>query len=168
MRVLGLDPGYGLTGWGVVEPGRVHNSFRPVDYGVIATPPGMAMPERLRLLYEEACVLLSRHAPQYVVIEELFVNRNLKTAGEVYQARGVLLLAAAQSKAEILTVNPASVKQTITGSGRAGKRDVMLMVQRLLGITEPIRPDDAADALAGALCGSFLLRGGLGILAGRV
>lgn len=167
MRVLGLDPGFGLTGWGVVEPGRAHNSFRGVAYGVIATAARTPMPERLRALYEGAAELLSVHAPQYVVIEQLFVNRNLKTAGEVYQARGVLLLAAAQTTAEILTVNPASVKQMVTGSGRAGKREVMLMVQRLLGIKDAIRPDDAADALAGALCGCFLLRGDLARLAGR-
>ena len=168
MRVFGFDPGYGLTGWGVVEPGQAHNSFRSVDYGAISTEPGAPMPERLRALYQAASELLLSHSPQYIVVEQLFVNRNLKTVGEVYQARGVLLLAAAQTEAEILTVNPASVKQMITGSGRASKRDVTLMVQRLLGITKAIRPDDAADALAGALCGSFLLRGGLGVLAGRV
>ena len=168
MRVMGLDPGYGLTGWGVVEPGPAHNSFRSVAYGVISTPAGVPMPERLRVLYDQTVLLLERHGPAYIVIEQLFVNRNIKTAGDVYQARGVLLLAAAQTEAEILSVNPASVKQMVTGSGRAGKRDVMLMVQRLLGISEAIRPDDAADALAGALCGSFLLRGGLGALSGRV
>lgn len=168
MRVLGLDPGYGITGWGVVETGPAHNAFRCRAFGVISTAPGGPMPERLEELYDAAAALLSEQSPQYVVVEQLFVNRNLKTAGDVYQARGVLLLAAQQAGAEILTVNPARVKQMITGSGRAGKRDVMLMVQRLLGITKAIRPDDAADALAGALCGVFLLRSPLGRLAGQV
>lgn len=158
MRVLGLDPGYGLTGWGLIENGASANQYVPGAYGALATSKDRPMPERLCHLYDQLVTLLGEHKPTHVVIEELFVNRNISTAGEVYQARGILLLAVQQAACPIVTLNPARIKQMITGNGRASKREVTLMVQRLLGIKSAIRPDDAADALAGALAGAFLVR----------
>ena len=153
MRVLAFDPGYGRTGWGVVERGQNVARLKSPGYGVLETPAGRGMPERIGLLYADACALLARFEPDCVVMERLFFNRSATTAAGVYQAQGALLAAIGSRSCTFVEIGPSSIKQAVTGSGRANKTDVMRMVQKLLGILEPIRPDDAADALAGAIAG---------------
>lgn len=156
MVVLGVDPGTAITGFGVVA--RHGQGLTALDYGVI-TPPGGAEPgpaaaaSRLQCLYEEMSRLIDRTRPDLVVVEELFFSRNVTTAIGVGQARGVILLAAAQAGVPVAEYTPMEVKMAVTGYGRADKRQVQAMVRALLGLAAPVRPDDAADALAVAVCG---------------
>ncbi|MEW5762286.1 MAG: crossover junction endodeoxyribonuclease RuvC [Bacillota bacterium] len=149
MLVLGLDPGVALTGYGLVECGR---SLRAVAYNFIMTPAELEQAERLKLLYEELSFILAHYQPQQVAVEELFFNRNVRTAMAVGQARGVALLAAAQSGAKVFEYTPAQVKKAVTGSGRAQKGQVQFMVRALLGLASVPQPDDVTDALAVAIC----------------
>ena len=152
MRALGLDPGYGLTGWGVVDSHSGHR-LEVVQYGVLRTSAELSLSERLNQIYHETVALLKRFEPEQVVVEKLFFSRNQKTVEGVFQARGVILAAVAEAKRELIEPVPGSVKNAMTGNGRATKREVTLMVRRLLNIPDRITPDDAADALAMALYG---------------
>jgi len=151
MVVLGIDPGIGTTGYGVVgedERGEV----RLVTYGAIETTPGEPMPERLHVLHTAVCALLVEHRPESVAVEQLFFGRNVTTAISVGQARGVVLLAAAQAGLEVYEYKPAEVKQALSGYGNADKRQMQEMVRMLLNLDHIPRPDDAADAVAVAVC----------------
>jgi crossover junction endodeoxyribonuclease RuvC len=148
--ILGIDPGIAITGFGVVADH--HGDPRLVEYGVIRTPAEDPLPRRLQALYAELNELLARRRPHAIAIEELFFAKNARTALTVGHARGVALLAAAQSGAHIYQYKPAEVKQAVTGYGNAEKRQIQEMVRLLLGLDDIPRPDDAADALAIALC----------------
>jgi crossover junction endodeoxyribonuclease RuvC len=148
---LGLDPGTATTGYGLV---RLHRdgSLEAVDFGVITTPKGLPAPERLDLLYRELLQLLETHRPQTAAVEKLFFQKNVSTAIGVGQARGVLLLALAQKGLDVAEYTPNEVKQAVAGYGSADKRQVQEMIRVLLTLPEIPRPDDAADALAVAIC----------------
>jgi crossover junction endodeoxyribonuclease RuvC len=149
--VLGIDPGIGTTGYGVVDEDRSGNLIL-VAYGAIETPPGAAMPSRLKQLYDAALALMRQHQPESVAVEQLFFGRNVTTAISVGQARGVVLLAAAQTGLDVFEYKPAEVKQALSGYGKADKRQMQEMVRRLLNLDHIPRPDDAADAIAIAVC----------------
>lgn len=159
-RVLGVDPGLATTGYGLVEgaahgPNRGRDSFKLVEAGVITTPAGEPLPARLKTIYEEMRGLVEEFRPDELAVEELYFAKNAKTAISVAEARGVILLATVGLPLSSYT--PLQVKLQLTGFGRATKQQIQAMVARLLGLREPPKPDDAADALAIALC--HLLRG---------
>ena len=150
MLVLGIDPGTATTGYGLIreqDQGPVL-----VAYGTIQTPAGAPMPERLRTLYEELTQLIALHRPDTGAVEKLFFQRNVSTAMTVGQARGVALLVLAQAGLSVGEYNPMDVKQAVCGYGGAGKPQMQGMVRAILHLAEIPRPDDAADALAVAIC----------------
>lgn len=150
MRVLGFDPGTATTGYGVVElrGSRLHH----VAHGVIQTPAGQHFAERLKTIFEEAQGLLERFQPDAVAIERLYFKQNVTTGITVAQARGVLALAAARAGLPIGEFSPTEAKTAITGYGKADKRQVQEMIRILLNLETIPKPDDAADALALAIC----------------
>ncbi len=150
MIVLGIDPGTASTGYGVVasRSGRLV----ALDGGVIDTPAGVALERRLAAIHARIAALLADHRPQAVAVEDLYFGANAHSALAVGQARGVVLLAAGQQGLPCSSYTPQQVKGAVCGNGRAGKAQVQQMVQRLLGLAEPPRPDHAADALAVAIC----------------
>ena len=150
MIILGVDPGYAIVGIGVIE--YVGNKFRTLEYGAITTPAGMPTTERLKKIYQEMEMYLDKYNPDAVAIEELFFNSNQKTAINVAQARGVLLVSVANRNIPICEYTPLQVKQSVTGYGRADKKQIQTMVKMLLGLNAIPKPDDAADALAIAIC----------------
>ena len=150
MLILGIDPGYAIVGWGVIDYQK--SKFKTVAYGALRTPAGMASEERLRLIYEGLCEIIKTYHPDAMAIEELFFNTNITTGIRVAEARGVLLLAARQAGLEIMEYTPLQVKQSVVGYGRAEKKQVISMVTMLLGLKEAPKPDDTADALAIAIC----------------
>ena len=150
MIVLGIDPGTAITGYGVVE--RVGSRVRAVDYGCITTPPGMPLPQRLLEIRGAIADLIETRGPSLVAVERLFFNRNVQTAFAVGQARGAILLTAAEHGIPVFEFTPSEVKTAVTGYGRAPKEQVQRMVQVVLGLPELPKPDDAADALAIAIC----------------
>ncbi len=149
--VLGIDPGTAKMGYGLVRTG-VGDHFELVDYGVITTPAGMPLARRLLSIYAQLNELLDRYYPSEVVVEELFFNKNTTTAIAVGQARGVALLAAASHNLTVREYTPLQVKQALSGYGRATKDQVQYMVRLLLNLDFTPQPDDAADALAIAIC----------------
>lgn len=151
MLVLGIDPGTATTGYGFVRE-TADGAIAVVDYGVILTPAGMLLEKRLLLLYERLSELLLLHRPDCGAVEKLFFQRNVTTAIAVGQARGVVMLALAQQGMAVAEYTPLEVKQAITGYGGAEKLQIQMMVQALLALPELPRPDDAADALAVAMC----------------
>ncbi len=150
MRVLGVDPGTATTGYGVVE--ERDGTLDLLVYGVITTTPDDAMPMRLRTIYHQLRAVITDWAPDALAVEELFFSRNVTTALTVGQARGVVLLAGAEADLPIHEYKPAAVKQAIAGYGGADKRQVQQMVRLLLHLEQAPRPDDAADAVALAVC----------------
>lgn len=150
MIIIGIDPGYAIVGIGVVEYNG--NRFRTLEYNAITTPAGMPTVERLKKIYTEMTSYLVRYDPDAVAIEELFFNSNQKTAINVAQARGVLLVAVANANVPISEYTPLQVKQSVTGYGRADKGQVQQMVKTILGLNAIPKPDNAADALALAIC----------------
>lgn len=150
MRVLGIDPGYGITGFGLIEASRTQ--ARLLRCGAITTPPGADFSARLEMIYEDMRQLLDMAKPDVVAIEELFFGQNVTTGIGVAQSRGVILLAIRQAGLEVCAYKPMQVKQAVVGYGRAEKRQVMDMVKRILNLPAVPRPDDAADAVAIALC----------------
>ncbi|MHC1785097.1 MAG: crossover junction endodeoxyribonuclease RuvC [Anaerolineaceae bacterium] len=151
MLALGIDPGTATTGYGLVRENR-QGGLEAVDYGVISTPAKLSPEKRLLQIYTEINQLLILHKPELCAVEKLFFQRNVTTAMSVSQARGVVLLALAQAGIEVAEYNPMEVKQAVTGYGGAEKRQVQLMVQSLLQLDQIPKPDDAADALAIAIC----------------
>lgn len=150
MRILGIDPGYAILGYGIVD--LVGNRFKVVDYGAVTTEAGMEMPDRLKILYNALMELILRYEPEVASVEELFFNTNAKTAILVGQARGVAVLACANSGLEIEEYTPLQIKQALVGYGRAEKKQVQQMVKTILNLKEVPKPDDTADALAAAVC----------------
>lgn len=150
MRILGIDPGYAILGYGIVE--MKGNHFKAVDYGAVTTDAKMEMPDRLKILYHSLMELILEYEPDVASIEELFFNTNAKTAILVGQARGVAVLACANSGLEIAEYTPLQIKQALVGYGRAEKQQVQLMVKTLLNLKKVPKPDDTADALAAAVC----------------
>ena len=150
MKILGIDPGYGITGFGLVDAQR--GQFRLLRCGAITTPAGMDFSARLEIIYEDMRRLLEVAKPDAVAIEELFFGQNVTTGIGVAQARGVVLLAIRQAGLEVTAYKPMQVKQAVVGYGNATKHQVQDMTKRLLGLAEMPKPDDAADAIAIALC----------------
>lgn len=150
--IIGFDPGLADTGYGVIsdEGGRLSC----YDYGSIKTPAKSPLGDRLALIYEAVTKLLEKHKPQLVSIEHLFFSKNVTTGIAVGQARGVVLLAIAQAGLPLVEFTPNQVKQSVASYGAANKQQVQRMVKMILGLTEIPKPDDAADALAIAICGS--------------
>ncbi len=150
MRILGIDPGYGITGFGLVESHRGHTEF--LQCGIITTPAGMDFSARLEIIYEDMRKLLEMAKPDAVAIEELFFGHNVTTGIGVAQSRGVILLAIRQAGLPVFQYKPMQVKQAVVGYGNATKHQVMDMTRRLLHLEALRKPDDAADAIAIALC----------------
>ena len=152
MRILGIDPGYAIVGFGLIEADR--GSFRMLTYGVITTEAGLPLSRRLYQIATDMEKLLNTLKPDAIAVEELFFNTNITTGIAVAHGRGVILLAAERLGVPIYEYTPMQVKQAVAGYGAAEKRQVMLMTQRLLGMKQIPKPDDAADALAIAICHS--------------
>lgn len=150
MLILGIDPGFAIVGFGLVEADRGRQ--RLVQCGAITTPAGEPLPARLRQIADDMDLLLAQFQPQAMAVEELFFNNNITTGIGVAQARGVLLLAAERRGVPIFEYTPSQVKQAVVGYGKAKKRQVMDMTRRLLNLSAVPKPDDAADAVAIALC----------------
>ncbi len=150
MVILGIDPGVAIVGYGVVE--CVSGNFRCLEYGCITTPAHTLLEDRLSEIYQGMQELISRHRPDCMSVEELFFNNNQKTAVDVAQARGVILLAANRARLPIYEYTPLQVKSAVVGYGRAEKQQVMYMVRQYLHMKETPKPDDAADAIAIAIC----------------
>ncbi len=150
MRILGIDPGYAIVGWGVID--YESSRFRVVDYGSVQTKAGTDTVERLEKVYQGINTIIERYKPEHMAIEELFFNTNATTAIVVAEARGVTLLAARQHGLVIGEYTPLQVKQAVVGYGRAEKEQVIRMVTTVLGLEKPPKPDDTADALAIAIC----------------
>lgn len=159
--VLGFDPGTAHTGWGVVE--RRGNRLAALGHGCIVTSAKCETHVRLRKIYDEACLLIRRFQPDVVVLEELFVNVNVKTALAVGQAKGVLYLAASELAAPPCEYSPLQVKRAVTGYGRASKIQVQEMTKVILGLSCIPRPDHAADALAVAITHSHQCGAGIDV-----
>jgi crossover junction endodeoxyribonuclease RuvC len=151
MLTIGIDPGTATSGYGIVRL-TPETGLELVDFGVISTQPGTPMAERLRRLHEVLVDLIALHRPQDGAVEKLFFQRNVSTALTVGQARGVALLALAEYHLPVSEYSPGEIKQAIAGYGGADKRQVQEMVRALLGMDAVPRPDDAADALAVAIC----------------
>ena len=150
MIILGIDPGYAIVGWGVVEYNN--GRFRTLGYGSIQTPAGMPTVERLERIYIGMNELIKKYKPDEMAVEELFFNTNSKTAIVVAEARGIILLSAKVNGVNISEYTPLQVKQAVVGYGRAEKKQVITMVTSLLNLPAPPKPDDTADALAIAVC----------------
>ena len=150
MVILGIDPGYATTGFGVLE--QVRGTIRLLNYGTITTPAGVDFSRRLVMLYDDMNELLGAVRPDAVAVEELFFGHNVTTGIGVSHGRGVILLAVEQFGAPLFEYTPNEVKQAVVGYGGAEKRQVMDMTRRLLKMEHIARPDDAADAIAIALC----------------
>ncbi len=150
MKILGIDPGYGITGFALIEASRGQSQL--VQCGAITTPAGMDFPARLEIIYNDMVQLLALCKPDAVSIEELFFGHNVTTAIGVAQSRGVILLAIQQAGVPVFSYKPMQVKQAVVGYGNATKHQVMEMTKRLLGLKTSPKPDDAADAVALALC----------------
>jgi len=150
MRILGIDPGYAILGWGVIDV--IGNRFSVVDYGAITTDTSMNMPCRLEALYDGLTEIMSKYQPDEASIEELFFNSNAKTAILVGEARGVAVLACQKGGLRINEYTPLQIKQALVGYGRADKQQVQYMVKTMLNLKAVPKPDDTADALAAAVC----------------
>mgnify|MGYP000858717260 CR=1 FL=1 len=150
MRILGIDPGTAITGYGILD--KHYHHYTVVDCGCIRTSSTLDMPKRLQEIYTSLLWLIKEYQPDEIAVEELFFNRNTTTALTVGQARGVVLLAAAQQNLNIGEYTPLQVKQAIAGYGKAEKKQVQFMVKTILNLPQIPKPDDVADALAIAIC----------------
>ena len=150
MIVLGVDPGAGTTGYGVIA--RNGGSFSLLECGVVRTDPASPLPKRLREIYEGVSEVLARHKADVVAVEGVFYGKNVRTTVILGHARGAILLAATMRDLPVAEYSPAEIKNAVVGTGRATKEQVQFMIQRLLRLKEPPRPADAADGVAVALC----------------
>ena len=150
MRILGIDPGIATIGFGVLDSEK--NRHRLIQCGVISTPAHTSLSSRLAQIYDDMCQLLEMYKPDAVSVEELFFNTNITTGIAVAHGRGVILLACQKANVQIYEYTPLQVKQAVVGYGRAEKNQVMDMVKRICALPAPPKPDDAADAVALALC----------------
>lgn len=149
MIIMGIDPGIAIVGYGILE--LKGNSYKVMDYGAITTKAGVPIPDRLNQIYDEMNILIKKYKPGDIAFEELFFNKNVKTAITVAQARGVEVLCAEKSRAGIYEYTPLQVKQALVGYGRANKSQVQDMVKLILNLDKIPKPDDVADALAVAI-----------------
>lgn len=159
MRILGIDPGTAITGYGVVD--LIGNKYKLIEYGIVRSSPEKETPQRLQDIFLGINTIIDKYSPQQVAVEELFFNKNTKTALTVGQARGVILLAAQLKNITIFEYTPLQVKQSVVGYGRAEKKQVQFMVKAILNLKEIPKPDDAADAMAIAICHGHFLGSGL-------
>ena len=150
MIILGIDPGYAILGWGVIE--KTGNHFRAIDYGAVTTDKDMEMPDRLEALYNGLREIVEEYRPEEASIEKLFFNTNTTTAINVGQARGVAILACVKGGLKVAEYTPSEIKQALVGYGKADKQQVQFMVKTMLNLPEIPKPDDTADALAAAIC----------------
>ncbi|MGI6715865.1 MAG: crossover junction endodeoxyribonuclease RuvC [Eubacteriales bacterium] len=150
MLIIGVDPGLATVGVGIIEANN--GVYRAVEYGAIITKPRQLLEDRLDQIFVRLTDIIDRHKPDCMVVEELFFNTNAKTALDVAQARGVILLAAKKKGLDIYEYTPLQVKQSVVGYGRAEKHQVIYMTKLLLNLKEAPKPDDTADALALAIC----------------
>ena len=149
MRILGIDPGYAIVGWGVLDFDNVH--FSVVKYGAITTSPETAFDKRLDEIYGDMNIVIDKFRPDCMSIEKLYFNSNITTGIDVAQARGVIILSAVQHNVKIYEYTPLQVKVSVTGYGRAEKHQVQEMTRNILGLKSIPKPDDTADALALAI-----------------
>jgi len=149
MIIFGIDPGTATTGFGIIKKNK---ELELIRYGCIKTPKNLKPAERLKRIYKQLCMLMKKYKPNAVAVEDIFFFRNLKTVIKVSQARGVILLAASELKIPISELTPLQIKQAVTGYGRAEKIQVQKMVKIILHLDKIPKPDDAADALAAAIC----------------
>jgi crossover junction endodeoxyribonuclease RuvC len=156
MRILGIDPGTGILGFGVIEAFK--GKAKLVDAGVIRTPVKEDDSVRLQTIFDELTDIIAQTDPQEMAVEKLFFAQNVTTAMTVAQARGVVLLAGRQANLKIFEYTPLQIKQALTGYGRAEKQQIQEMVRIVLNLNEPPRPDDCADALAAAITHSMTMR----------
>ncbi|MBQ7227429.1 MAG: crossover junction endodeoxyribonuclease RuvC [Clostridia bacterium] len=150
MIILGLDPGYATIGYGVVE--KTERGISAIDYGVITTPPDETIAVRLAMIDDAMSAIMEKFKPDCVSVEELFFNTNITTGIKVAHARGVMLLNAIKRCGRLYEYTPLQIKQALTGNGRASKHQMQYMVKMVLRLANPPKPDDAADALAAAIC----------------
>lgn len=150
MMILGIDPGTAITGFGLVA--KEGNHLKQIAFGAIRTSPEIGMPLRLKKIHQELRLIIEKYRPEVIAVEQLFFNKNVRTALAVGQARGVVLLTGAEAGLEIIEYTPLQVKTAVVGYGRAEKAQVQEMVRMLLCLREIPKPDDAADALAIAIC----------------
>lgn len=158
IRILGIDPGYAIVGFGILD----YDGFRftPVEYGAITTDAGMDFSRRLRAIHEDTEFIFEKFKPDCLAIERLYFTTNQKTAIDVAQARGIVLLSSAMRNIPVSEYTPLQVKQSVVGYGKAEKRQVMEMTRQILGLANIPKPDDAADALAIAICHGHTIRFG--------
>ena len=154
MRILGIDPGIGRMGWGIIER-TTNNELSIMGFGCVETEPNSDIPGRLYAIYDEVCRIIDEYQPKELAIEDLFFAKNVKTAFAVGQARGVVLLAASQKNLTVSVYTPQQVKSAVTGYGKADKKQVGQMVKLTLKLPKVPTPDDTADALAIALTHAF-------------
>ena len=152
MRILGIDPGFAIVGWGIIDSER--GNIRPVAYGAITTPAHTSLESRLLTIQRDLESLIEKYKPDEMAIEELFFNTNITTGIAVAEARGVILCTAHRLSLKISEYTPLQVKQAVVGYGKAEKHQVISMVTSLLKLPKPPKPDDAADAVAIAICHS--------------
>ncbi len=150
MRILGIDPGLAIVGYGIVDYHM--NSFRTISYGAIETPAGVDVEVRIEMIYDALCEIINKYSPTDMAVEELFFNTNQKTAIAVAEARGAILLAGIKNKLMIYEYTPLQVKQSVVGYGRAEKQQVMAMTMSILNLKKMPKLDDTSDALAIAVC----------------
>lgn len=150
MIVIGIDPGYAIVGYGIVE--YLGNRFQTIEYGAVLTESSQAFPQRLEKIWDDLNAVMSRHRVDALAVEKLFFTTNQKTAIDVAQARGVIQLAAVKRGLPIFEYTPLQVKQSVVGYGKAEKNQVMQMTKRMLKLEQIPKPDDVADALAVAIC----------------
>lgn len=155
MLALGIDPGTAIMGYGFVE--SVGSRLIPTAYGAVTTSANARMQDRLMKLYDNLDALIKEYKPDIMGVEQLFFQRNATTAIPVGQARGIVLLAAAKNNVGIVEYTPLQVKQSVTGYGKADKKQIIYMVTKILNLKEPPKPDDTADALAVAICATHSL-----------
>lgn len=157
MRILGIDPGYAIVGYGIIE--SENGKLRPLDYGAVETPAKLSTVERLKMIETQIAELVTEIKPDEIAVEELFFNTNITTGIKVAQARGVILLSCAKICDKLFEYTPLQIKSTVTGNGTAAKAQVQFMVKNLLRLKETPKPDDAADALAAAICHALSAQG---------
>lgn len=150
MRILGIDPGYAILGWGVLD--LKGNKFSVVDYGAVTTDAHEPMENRLLHIYTQLKSIIEKYRPDEAAVEELFFNNNAKTAIMVGQARGVVILACTENNVAISEYTPLQIKQALVGYGRADKTQIQAMVKAILNLKQVPKPDDTADAVAAAIC----------------
>ena len=152
MIILGIDPGFAIVGWGVIE--SVRGNVRPIAYGAITTPAHTSLESRLLMIERDLTEIIEKYKPDEMAVEELFFNTNITTGIAVAEARGVIICTAHRLGVKVNEYTPLQVKQAVVGYGRAEKKQVITMVSSLLKLEKPPKPDDTADAVAVAICHS--------------